>query len=198
MRRGSLIFAVWLAASVAAGQDYKAGDRVVVIKRAKLTVQNAAGPEVVAGLTLPVEEAKAGRLLLSNGTPGWLDKSNVVAFDRAADHFAAALKADPKNIELRFALALLKREKSDFNGCIADLDELIRLKPGDAKYFNARGTTWRAKCATTRPSPTATKRFGSIQNSRRRTRTAAKLGPQSASRTKRLPISTKRSALIRN
>jgi len=145
MLRGSLVFAALLAASVAAAQDYKAGDKVVVVKMAKLSVEKGDGPSVYPGSSLVVEEVKGDRILVTRQeTSGWLEKSNVVPFDKGIDYFTAALKADPAKAENRLARAVLRETVGDHDGTIADCDELIRTGP-NATVYNLRGAAWQMK-----------------------------------------------------
>ena len=142
MLRGSLVLAVLLAASVVAAEDYKVGDRVVVIKQSMLTADNAAGVEVGPGLTLMVEDVMGDRLWVSNGAPGWLEKSNVVKSDQGIDYFTRALKADPTNTDFRYARAMLWEERGEFDTAIAEYNELIRVSPGESVYYASRGIAW--------------------------------------------------------
>ena len=155
MLRGSLVFAICLAVlfqavALTAAEEYKIGDKVVVTKRTKLTVANGAGANgqgaiVGPGMTLLVGDISGDRLWLSNGTPGWLDKSNVMPLDKGVDYFTEQLKAEPANKELRYARALVRREKGELGKAIAELNELIQLDPNERAFFAARGDAWSDK-----------------------------------------------------
>ncbi len=68
-------------------QTYQLGDKIAVIKGGKLKPENGAEDEVVPGQVLKMAGIKENSLLVSNGKPGWLDKSQVIPLAQAAEHF---------------------------------------------------------------------------------------------------------------
>ena len=73
-----------------------------------------------------------------------------------------AIRLDPKDARRYVNRGMAWYEKDEYDKAIADFDEAIRLDPKHAQAYNNRGEAWYEKEDSTRPSPTTTRRSGSI------------------------------------
>ena len=89
-------------------------------------------------------------------------------------------------------------DKGDFDRAIADYNEAIRLDPKYAVAYNNRGIAYRDKGDPTAPSPTTTRRSGSIRIRRRLQQPRQRVLATRATSTAPSPTTTRRSGSIRN
>ncbi|MCC9604792.1 tetratricopeptide repeat protein [Blastopirellula sp. JC732] len=141
----SLLLAA-LFSSLAIAHEYKVGDRVMVIADAKLA---AAGrgetDEVFLGLFLDVNAVNNKWLWVGQGKPGWLDKKNVIPAADAFDYLTKRYSREKSNKQVMLALAFLWEERQELDIAISLYNDLIKLDPRNAIYFNNRGICWKDK-----------------------------------------------------
>ena len=111
--------------------------------------------------------------------------------DKAIADFTEAIRLEPK-----FAPAYQNRGvayecKGDYDRAIADHTEAIRLNPKYARAYCNRGVGAWTKATTTRRLPTSPRRSASIQETPRRTFTAARPTRRRAPTTRRSPTSAR-------
>ncbi|MCC9604791.1 tetratricopeptide repeat protein [Blastopirellula sp. JC732] len=147
MRALSLSVAlILLAASAAFGQNYQAGDRVMVIADAKLMADGrGATDKVFLGLFLNVQEVNDKWLWVENGRPGWLDQQYVIPAADALEYLTKRNSEEKNNQKIMVALSFLHEERRDYDAAISLCDDLIQLNPREGAYFNTRGNCWDAK-----------------------------------------------------
>ncbi len=127
-----------------ATHQYKVGDRVVVIRNNHLSLPgNKKVDRVWPGLTLSIGRINGKWLWLSNGIPGWLDKSNVVPLGPAAvERMTELISSDPNNDRFYGYRALIYNDLRRRDDARNDLNEAIRLNPKNASHWHHRGLTW--------------------------------------------------------
>jgi len=126
--------------------EYRPGDRVVVIRDAELKLPSGVVDEVWPGLVLKVGVVNDKWLWVSNGKPGWLDKSEVVPLDaKAIDHLSDLIAANPEKSRLYSGRAAVWRELGNLERALADCTNAIRLAPRSAEAYNNRGFMWTEK-----------------------------------------------------
>jgi tetratricopeptide (TPR) repeat protein len=82
-------------------------------------------------------------------------------FDRAIADFDAGLALTPDDGTLRNNRGLAYLDKGQYDRALQDLDQAIRLRPQDAFAHNNRGMAIAARCNTSRPCSSSTRRSGS-------------------------------------
>ena len=74
------------------------GDRVVVIHdNVPVKMSNRTVDTLNPGVVLSVRKVDRDWLFVCHTKPGWIQKSHVIAFDRAIAHFTAQIQRDPRN-----------------------------------------------------------------------------------------------------
>lgn len=145
--RSCLLAAVLLSTGLplAGAQQYRPGDQVVVIRDGELRVENKKVDDVWAGLTLKVGAVNGNYLWLSNGKPGWLNRSQVMPLNRAAiDQLTSLIQSNPRDARLYSGRSLVWKALGDLEIALGDLNEAIRLSPSSENY-NTRGNVWHKK-----------------------------------------------------
>ncbi|MCE9545212.1 MAG: tetratricopeptide repeat protein [Planctomycetia bacterium] len=131
---------VLLSASVATGQEYKVGDKVVVIKNeTPVKGEKEVVNKLLAGETLIVRAIDGITLQVSGRKSGWIMNENVVTFDKSIDYFTQAIANDSNNTTLLYGRGLIWTEKGELEKAIADYTEVIRIEPNSVKAFTGRG-----------------------------------------------------------
>ncbi len=91
---------------------------------------------------------ESGQLLFitTNGLSGWVSADQFVPLEEARVFFTGQIQANPRDsfAHAMRAIAALA-EKPDFKSAMADLDEAVRLGPGDAFARGSRGVAWLAQ-----------------------------------------------------
>ncbi len=139
------LLASWIAVpSPLPAQDGEswAGKRVMVVRWA---AELKAGTDVVArarlGNVLLVDQVKDEWLWIK-GQRGWIKKGDVVLYDRAIDHFTAAINRNPTSQayhERGIAWAVMKQ----YDKAAADFDTAIARDPKNIPAVNERGNVHR-------------------------------------------------------
>jgi tetratricopeptide (TPR) repeat protein len=74
-----------------------------------------------------------------SGVDGWVEKRDLVPYDRALDYFTERIREDPKDGYAHAARAVARLGKGEKDKGLADLEEAIRLDPHLAVAFEQRG-----------------------------------------------------------
>src|SRR5947207_1506572 len=99
MYRGPLTFALILAALVpAAAEAQQPGDAVVVIPgKANIQIGDKVVDTAYRGAILVVRRVQEDWYSVSQGTPGWINRDDVMPLVQAVDYFTDVLRKDPKD-----------------------------------------------------------------------------------------------------
>jgi tetratricopeptide (TPR) repeat protein len=145
---------VVLITSAVNGQTYKVREPVVVITNVKVTpTKGDKPPKVFPGALFNVVESKAESLLLISQLDAleglencyfWIDKTNVVPFNKASDYFTKKIELEPDKAEWRYARALVWEIAGKDDAAIKEYSELIRRDPRNLAYLERRAKTWRS------------------------------------------------------
>jgi len=95
-----------------------------------------------------VKQATEGAYHVQAGEQdGWVRKAEAVLLDEAAAYFTDRIARDPKDAFAHRQRALARSEQryTDYDGAQADLDEAIRLQPGDPVHWRHRGLNYAFK-----------------------------------------------------
>src|SRR5687768_12758529 len=111
-----------LMSRVAVGQQYRAGDEVVVIQKADVRVPEGKVDYVLPGLTLEVEATNGKFIWVENGSaPGWLDAGNVIPLDQQAiEPLTRMIQSNQKSSSLYGARGNVWRKLKHFDEAISD------------------------------------------------------------------------------
>lgn len=149
MRRQSTV-AVWFVLALlsivpsAFSQDADSwtGKRVMVIR---WNAELKAGTKVVAqarlGSLLTVAQTK-GEWLWIKQAGGWIKRNNVVLYDRAIDHFTAAIRRSP-TIDAYHQRGVAFATLKQYEKAIADFDAVIERDANNVAAYNDRGNALR-------------------------------------------------------
>lgn len=149
MQRRDLALICLLASWVAvppqlSAQDSEswAGKRVMVVR---WTAELKSRADMVArarlGNVFLVDQVQ-DKWLWIKGKQGWIKKSDVVAYDRAIEHFTAAINRSPTSQAYQqrgIAWAVMKQ----LDRAVADFDAAIARDPGNVSALNERGNAHR-------------------------------------------------------
>lgn len=131
--------------AAAQAEDYRPGDKVVVIAEADLIVDQDVVDHVGPGSVLKVEDINDTWLWVAVTKPGWLESRNVIPLDRRAiDSLTEMIRRQPRSARLYDGRAEVWMELGELDIALADLNEAVRLSPESAIYGN-RGRIWEAK-----------------------------------------------------
>jgi tetratricopeptide (TPR) repeat protein len=103
----------------------------------------------------------------------WRNKRD---FDRAIGDYDQAIRLDPKDAATYYNRGRAWSDKGDHDRAIADYDQAIRLDPKLPRPTPVAAMLRAARATSTAPSPTMTKRSGSIRKMPKPTTTAALRG----------------------
>ena len=137
-----------ILAGVAHGQakDPWAGVKVVTKYARPLRVDDRIVDDGTTFRVYTVEKAEGKSLrLVAGSVEGWVQESDVVRFDEAADFYSAEIRDNPDNAAAHNSRGLLWREKGEPGFAIMDFDESIRINPNDPAAHNNRGNARLAK-----------------------------------------------------
>lgn len=115
------------------------------------TVKVKVGNSIVAevkDLRYPITVRKMQGDWLWIWTPkgeGWIARRDVVLQDEAVECFTTALTQNASDSHALFCRAWANKERNDLDVALTDYNELLRIRPGQASVFSARGNVWRAK-----------------------------------------------------
>ncbi|MDA1017437.1 MAG: tetratricopeptide repeat protein, partial [Planctomycetota bacterium] len=151
LRRTSLLLAGMLCLAVlpVLGQEDpssptpKVPDQVVMVTRVDAELKT--GTKVVGKAALAeilVGSKVNGDWLWIPGAKGWIQRSNVVPIDRAAEHFTAQINRSPTSRNY-FERGAAHVSLEQYDKAIADFSRAIQLDPGNLPAVNDRGTTYR-------------------------------------------------------
>ncbi len=144
MKQFFLIFLVWMLAAPASGQTLEVGETVVVIANADLQTLDGSAASVFPGVPLTIEEireSQAGEgteVLVSNGTPGWLDSRFVKLPDQALAYFDEQLQATPDDKDWLMARTMTLAATDKHEEAIAGFSQLLESSPDDTGLLNER------------------------------------------------------------
>ena len=118
---------------------------VVIAERAKLKAGREIVTTVAKGNILTVENVNEDWLWVEwNYQKGWIHRKDVIAFERAVEHFTREIQRNPTATNYLCRGNLLRRER-EYDRAIADMTQAIRL---DARYtdaYRARSIVWGLK-----------------------------------------------------
>ena len=131
------------AADLAAGDPphgpYKAGDFVVVIRQAKLKVENKPVDTVEPGVLMGVDQVQGDWLWVTKEKSGWLSSANVMPAEKSVEYFTAAIRRNPDDARLFARRGVARALNHEYAAALKDYHEAIRLKPSEAVYYGDRG-----------------------------------------------------------
>lgn len=93
------------------------------------------------GTGLRVERGDGTYLMVSSpdGRHGWVGGAQVIALDRALEHFEQAIAQDPKNADAYRMRGRLRAARGELDAALADFDQAIQLDPERARAYLDRG-----------------------------------------------------------
>jgi len=125
-------------------QDYKVGDKVVVIADAalKLSGDTEVG-DVSLGDVLQVKAINDKWLWVKDDKSGWLDQQHVIPLNLAAiERFTKLVEEYPKRAGVYVKRGNVWLNLNETKSAIADFTEAIRLDPKMTVAHNNRGAAW--------------------------------------------------------
>ncbi len=150
-----LVAAITSLSHVAQGQTLEVGQTVVVTEQAQLLTLNGEKLSLLPGLPLVVEKVKveppsdnspaATRVLVSNGTPGWLDARNVMTPAKALKYFDAKIAAEPDANHWPIARAMTLAAMQQHEAAIKEFSRLLELDPNNVSCLNERAGSYIAQ-----------------------------------------------------
>lgn len=125
-------------------QEYKVGDKVVVIEDASLHLSgDTKVGKVSLGDVLPVKAINDKWLWVKDDASGWLDQRHVAPLNRdVIEKFTKLVYENPKNAGPYVKRGNVWLNLNELDPAIADFDEAIRLDPKMSLAYNNRGAAW--------------------------------------------------------
>jgi tetratricopeptide (TPR) repeat protein len=141
MFRKCLAFSLALAAlATAPAAAQQPGDAIVVIPgKANIQIGDKVVDTAYRGAILIVRRVQEDWFSVSQGTPGWINKEDVMALGPAVEYFTDVLSKNPKDAAAYFVRANIRNAQGEFAKAIADYTEAIKLEPRDGPAHNGRG-----------------------------------------------------------
>jgi Flp pilus assembly protein TadD len=132
-----LSFAALVAPRARAQQP---GEAVVVIPgKANIQIGENIVDTAYRGAILVVRKVQDEWFSVSQGTPGWINKDDVMALGPAVEYFSDVIRNNPKDVAAYFVRANVRNAQGEFAKAIADYTEAIKLDPEDGPAYNGRG-----------------------------------------------------------
>ena len=129
--------------------ELEPGDKVVVTRSCQMQATTGSSVPLPAGATLTIVGVTGERLKVAAGRVGAIDPQNVIAANKADDHFSELIAKNPADAgalrargRLRFDVAVL--DPDQLTTAIADLDQSLKLEPSSEAYA-FRGFAWKRK-----------------------------------------------------
>jgi len=120
------------------------GESVVVIAdKGNIMLGDKVVDVAYRGAIFTVRKVSGNWFSVSQGTPGWIHKDDVLPIGPAIDYFSGLIRKDPKDGAAYFVRGNILSEQGDFARAIADYTEAIKLDPKDSAAHNGRGYAWR-------------------------------------------------------
>lgn len=128
----------------ASAQEYKVGDKVVVIEDATLLLDgDTKVGKVSLGDVLQVKAINDKWLWVKDDAIGWLDQQHVVPLNRdAIERFTKLVNENPKNAGAYVKRGNVWLKLNEMEKALADFGEAIQLDPKMSLAYNNRGTAW--------------------------------------------------------
>ncbi|MGI9518488.1 MAG: tetratricopeptide repeat protein [Pirellulaceae bacterium] len=150
MKRVVIMIVVALLTVPALAQEFEVGQTVIAIADQSLQTLDGSEAGIFAGVPLKVEEIREAtqgdghEVLVSNGTPGWLNTRFVKRPDEALAWFDQQLTADPANTGWLMARAMTLAATGKHEEAIAVFSQLVEFSPDDPGYLNERAGSYMA------------------------------------------------------
>lgn len=125
--------------------EYQVGDTVVVVRDAKIRVQDKVVQEVRRGVGLKVHAVEGDWLWVSNQAAGWLNVRDVATPPEAIASFSEQIKKNPRDTDAFVCRGLAWLNKQEVDIAIADFNEAIRLNHKNASAYSSRAICWWTK-----------------------------------------------------
>lgn len=133
-------------------QDFEVGQAVIAIRESPLATLDGSLASVFPGLPLQVQRIdnsdKAGnaasRLLVSNGTPGWISSEEVRLPEEALRYCGQKMTSESKIETWLFAEAMILAFLNRHEEAVARLDQLLIQSPSSTAYLNERAVCYLA------------------------------------------------------
>jgi len=133
----TLLLAALFASEVRAQQR---GDAVVVIPgKANIQIGDKVVDTVYRGAILVVRRVQDEWYSVSQGTPGWINKEDVMPLGPAEAYFSEIIRKNPRDAAACFVRGNIRNARGDFANAMADYTEAIKLEPRDGPAHNGRG-----------------------------------------------------------
>lgn len=141
----AVLFAVVLSPAFA--QQYKKGDKVIVIKNnAPIKKKSEIVDKGFSGLTLTVTDVNGRWLEVHHKHRGWINQNDVASFDKQAiDRLTRMIEGSPDDTALLTVRARISNELRLFDIAIADYTTLIGLNQTQSSLYSNRGGAWYSK-----------------------------------------------------
>jgi tetratricopeptide (TPR) repeat protein len=121
------------------------GEAIVVIApKGNIQLGDKVVDVAYQGAILVVRKVHEDWLSVSQGTPGWIHKDDVMLLGRGLDFFSESIRQDAKNAGAYFARGNIRAELGEFAQAVADYAEAIKLDPKDSPAYNGRGFAYRS------------------------------------------------------
>lgn len=142
MRRAILTLAglSLLGAGPARAEDYKVGDKVVVIHdNVQVKVRTDKVDKVGRGMRFVVREVQGEWIEISRGKPGFIEKQHVIPFTQAVEYWSGVIRSNQDDLVAYSARGYAYQELQAFDRAIVDFNEVIRRDASNASAYSARG-----------------------------------------------------------
>lgn len=137
MRRGAFTASLLaLAVSTALGQDTWVGRRCMPKEGCVIKIGKRETPTKGVPLPYVVEQLSGEWLWIGEG---WVQKSRVVRFEKAADYYTEYLRTNPNSAWAYNLRGWTRFEQGDYDNAVKDYSAAIRLEPRDPIPYNNRG-----------------------------------------------------------
>ena len=126
-----------------------AGDRVVQKNREfKIRTDRDGGSTRAVPIGIwHVDRVEDGKISLWSGNfgSGWIEVDQVIRVDDAMEFFSDRIRGNPQDAFAHVMLAVLWRDKGEFDKALAHSHEAIRIDPRAAVAYETRAAVWLEK-----------------------------------------------------
>ncbi len=134
------------------GQTFQAGQTVIAVANAGLETLDGSEAKIFPGLPLVIQRIEAGgpgenpapaqRLLVSNGTPGWISATHVRTPEAALEYIDEMIRTSPEQKVWPTARAMALAASGQNELAVEEFSRLLESAPGDVALLNERAGSY--------------------------------------------------------